>query len=314
MYVALHLAPLTFCIFQFLLRKPGSQLSKSFAEAHNIGDHAVTEGITHDDFKAIYTLWHTKLGVTTIGCLGSSEYMHTRAALILLSRVVLVYPTQPKIGDKILESLASLQSDDNPRPDIRATAQGYCSQLTKARDEGMWKEENIAVTRARQEKEKAKAEERKKNLALQHENMKKESEAITREIGDGRYGRDRRDDRGRLDDRGRGWGVDPRLHQQRGPPMNAGAPIFTPKGGAQRELGFPERRENDRRTSGHERDVYIPPNRRDGAAATRRQEEGRGERRKRSRSPDQADDSSEQQLAKRSRGEWAPPPRRSARR
>jgi len=32
--------------------------------------------------------------------------------------------------------------------------------------------------------------------------MKKESEAITREIGDGgRYGRDRRDDRGRPDDR-----------------------------------------------------------------------------------------------------------------
>jgi THO complex subunit 2 len=302
-----------------LLPKPGSKLSKSFADANDIGDHSVTDGITHDDFQVIYTQWHNKIGVSSIGCLASSEYMHTRAALIVLSRIVLVYPTQPKIGDKILKSLASLQSDDNPRPDIRATAQGYYSQLTKARDEGMWKEENIAVTRARQEKEKAKAEERKKNLALQHENMKKESEAITREIGDGgRYGRDRRDDRGRPDDRsrpddrGRPWGGDSRVHQhQRGPPLNVSAPIFTPKVGAQRELGFADRRELERRGGGHERDVYVPPNRRDGPA-TRRQDENRGERRKRSRSPEQADDS-EHQAPKRSRGEWAPP-RRSTRR
>lgn len=294
-----------------LLLQPGSKLSKAYAEANNIGDHSVKDGITHDDFKAIYTQWHSKIGVSSIGCLASSEYMHTRAALIVLSRIVLVYPTQPKVGDKILKSLSSLQSEDNPRPDIRATAQGYHSQLTKARDEGMWKEENIAVTRARQEKEKAKAEERKKNLALQHENMKKETEAITREIGDGdRYGRDRRDDRGRPDDRGRAWGADPRAHQQRGPPMNVSAPVFTPKVGAQRELGFADRREHDRR-GGHERDVYVPPNRRDGPV-TRRQEDGRGERRKRSRSPERGDDSEHQQ-SKRSRGEWAPP-RRSARR
>mmetsp|Transcript_4637 Transcript_4637/g.7135 ORF Transcript_4637/g.7135 Transcript_4637/m.7135 type:complete len:1629 (-) Transcript_4637:94-4980(-) len=287
---------------------PGSKLSKAYAEANNIGDHSVTDGITHDDFKAIYTQWHSKIGVSSIGCLASSEYMHTRAALIVLSRIVLVYPTQPKVGDKILKSLSSLQSEDNPRPDIRATAQGYHSQLTKARDDGMWKEENIAVTRARQEKEKAKAEERKKNLALQHENMKKESEAITREIGDGdRYGRDRRDDRGRPDDRGRAWGADPRAHQQRGPPMNGSAPVFTPKVGAQRELGFADRRER----GGHERDVYVPPNRRDGPV-TRRQEDGRGGGRKRSRSPDRGDDSEHQQ-SKRTRGEWAPP-RRSARR
>ena len=290
--------------------QPGSKLSTEFAEANNIGDHSVTDGITHDDFKALYTQWHSKIGVSSIGCLASSEYMHTRAALIVLSRIVLVYPTQPKVGDKILNSLSSLQREDNPRPDIRATAQGYCSQLTKARDEGMWKEENIAVTRARQEKEKAKAEERKKNLALQHENMKKESEAITREIGDGgRYGRDRRDDRGRLDDRGRPWGADP---MRRGPPMNASAPVFTPKVGVQRELGFVDRRDHDRRGGGGgpERDVYVPPNRRDGPV-TRRQEEGRGERRKRSRSPDR--DDTEHQQSKRSRGEWAPP-RRSARR
>lgn len=133
--------------------------------------------------------------------------MFTRAALIVLSRIVLVFPTQPKMGTLILKSLTPLQSDDK-RPDIRATAQGYSSQVTKARDEGMWKEENLAVTKARQEREKKKLEERRKKLAQQHEEMKKESETISREIGDSGYRRDGRDNRGRT---GAPWGTDPRM-------------------------------------------------------------------------------------------------------
>lgn len=133
--------------------------------------------------------------------------MHTRSALIVLSRIVLVFPTQPKTGNKILKTLRPLQSDENDRPDIRATAQGYSSQLMKARDEGYWKEENIAVTKARQEREKMKAEEKKKKLAKQHEDMKKESEMIARQLGDG-GGRDGwRPDRR---DGGRPRGMDPR--------------------------------------------------------------------------------------------------------
>ena len=130
--------------------------------------------------------------------------MHTRCALIVLSRIVLVYPTQPKVGDKFLDILSTLQADES-RPDIRATAQGYASQLAKARDEGMWKEENIAVTKARQEKEQMKVEERRKKLAQQHEAMRKDTEKIDRQLGVG--GRDNRDfGRGGRDDmRGRPW-------------------------------------------------------------------------------------------------------------
>lgn len=166
--------------------------------------------MTHEDYKAIYSQWHKKLGSAAIGCLKSSEYMHTRAALIVLSRIVLVFPTQPKTGDQILKALGPLQNDDE-KPDIRATAKGYASQLMKARDEGMWKEENIAVTKARQEREKMKAEEKKKKLAKQHEEMKKESELISKKLGlgDSRDGwrTDRRDGR---DDRSRPWGIDAR--------------------------------------------------------------------------------------------------------
>ena len=130
--------------------------------------------------------------------------MHTRCALIILSRIVLVYPTQPKVGDKFLDILSVLQADES-RPDIRATAQGYASQLAKARDEGMWKEENIAVTKARQEKEQMKVEERRKKLAQQHEAMRKDTEKLDKQLGV--VGRDNRDfGRGRDDMRGRQWG------------------------------------------------------------------------------------------------------------
>jgi hypothetical protein len=70
------------------------------------------------------------------------------------------------------------------------------------------KEENIAVTKARQEREKMKAEEKKKRLEKQHEDMKKESEMISKQLGDSRDWRsDRRDIR---DDRSRPFGIDPR--------------------------------------------------------------------------------------------------------
>jgi hypothetical protein len=193
------------CFFQ-----PGTRLSKEFAEENGFDLRVLTGGITHDDYRSLYSQWHKKIGSAAIGCLESAEYMHTRAALIVLSRIVSVFPTQPKIGERILKTLAPLQSEDNERPDIRATAQGYCSQLTKARDEGMWKEENIAVTRARQEREKMKAEEKKKKLAERHEEMKKETETISRQLQDD--GRDawRQDRRDGSYERGRPWSTDPR--------------------------------------------------------------------------------------------------------
>ncbi len=198
--------------FHYIARQPGSQLSKEFAQENGIDTHSLISGITHDDYKTIYSLWHQKIGSAAIGCLESSEYMHTRAALIVLSRVVQVFPTQPKTGEKILKTLVPLQGDDNSeRPDIRATAQGYGSQLTKARDEGMWKEENIAVTKARQEREKMRVEERKKKLAKQHEDLKKESELISKKLYDnnGRDGWRPRDDRPRQQ-----WGMDQRMHSR----------------------------------------------------------------------------------------------------
>ena len=286
-------------------------LSEEFAEKHGIGHHATTEGVTHDDYKNLYTEWHIKIGSAAIGCLKSTEYMHTRAALIILSRIVLVFPTQPKTGEKILTTLEPLQNDERTRPDIRATAQGYGSQLMKSRDEGMWKEESVAVTKAREEKEKLKAEERKKKLAEQQEAMKKEQAEIEREIGyqPGVRDRGRRDGRG-----GRPWGMDQRMDQRMrgGPPLNAAAVTFQPKEGVARDLsrGPPPQPSMDARRGidgeRWERDRGgRPPDSRN---------EPRGQRRKRSRSPERVGEDSRGGPEKRLRGGeagWEPPARRN---
>ena len=70
------------------------------------GDGAL-EDISYDDFKKLYNKWHAILGQTFLGCLESKEYIHTRAGLILLSRIVNVFPTRPVLGEKIMDELNS---------------------------------------------------------------------------------------------------------------------------------------------------------------------------------------------------------------
>jgi len=163
-------------------------------------EEGTLEDISYDNFKKLYNKWHAILGQTFLGCLESKEYIHTRAGLILLSRVVNVFPTRPVLGEKIMDALAPLKDDTN-RQDLRSMALGYSSQLIKARDEGIW-EEDLAAAKARREKKEKEAEERKKAAEKQFQEMQKESDAIDRQLGGG--GRRDWDDRARSAPRGGG--------------------------------------------------------------------------------------------------------------
>lgn len=163
-------------------------------------DEGTLEDISYENFKNLYNKWHAILGQTFLGCLESKEYIHTRAGLILLSRVVNVFPTRPVLGEKIMDALAPLKDDTN-RQDLRSMALGYSSQLIKARDEGVW-EEDLAAAKARREKKEKEAEERKKAAEKQFQEMQKESDAIDRQLGGG--GRRDWDDRARSAPRGGG--------------------------------------------------------------------------------------------------------------
>lgn len=184
--------------------------------------------VTYDDFEKLYTKWHNAIGSTLLGCLRSTEYMHQRNSLVLLTRLVGVFPTKPGLGNKLLKGLAPLQEETNKFADIRASAQAYSMQLLRARDDGVWKEEDQATVAARLAEEKAAAKARQAKAEKQMEELKRDSEKITAEIGDNdrRGGRGRgvsrddrqRDDRPRLpDDRGDGQG-----RERSPPPGNVG--------------------------------------------------------------------------------------------
>jgi THO complex subunit 2 len=174
--------------------KPGGFMEDRSEE----GEGSAT-AITYKDFEGHYNSWHSSLGASLIGCLKSKEYIHTRTGLLVLTRIVDVFPTRPKVAYKLQDALAPLQDEASARPDIRASASSYGMMLLRARDEGKWVEEDASVVKAREEKEKQVAEERKKKLAEQFQEMERETEKITQEIGprdshrnDRRRGRDSR--------------------------------------------------------------------------------------------------------------------------
>jgi THO complex subunit 2 len=175
---------------QEVLGREGSCMSKPGVD--------IKKGIrstVHKEFVALYNTWHASLGAALMGCLQSSEYMHTRAGLVVLTRLVEVFPTRPKLGNKLLQVLAPLQDESSSRPDIRASANAYGMMLLKARDEGKWIEEDAAVAKARAEKEMVAAEKRKRKIAQQFQEMKRDSEKITEEIGSRDGIKDRHDRR-----------------------------------------------------------------------------------------------------------------------
>ena len=176
--------------------KSGAKMAK--------GDEGECSTVSLDDFTVLFNKWHASIGFTALGCLQSSDYMHMRNSLIVLSRMVDVYPSRPGIGNKLLKALVPLQDEEkNSFADIRAAAQSYGMQLLKARDEGVWREETEAAVQARQAKEQAAAEARQKKAEAQMEEIKREAAMITEELGEwdrgrGRGGRDQA--RGRPDD------------------------------------------------------------------------------------------------------------------
>lgn len=141
--------------------------------------------VSFEDYKELYNSWHATIGQAMIGCLDSTEYMHVRSCFVILSRIVDAFPTRPKLGQKLFSALEPLQDETYPLPDIMTAAQAYGTLLIKARTNGVWKEEDAATIKAREEKEKAKIAEKKKRREEQHAQMKRDTEKLNEEIGEG---------------------------------------------------------------------------------------------------------------------------------
>lgn len=158
--------------------------------------------VSFEDYKDLYNKWHAAIGQATIGCLDSTEYMHVRSCFVVLSRIVEAFPTRPKLGQKLLNSLEPLQDESYPLQDIKTAAQAYGTLLIKARGDGVWKEEDSATIKAREEKEKAETAAKLKRREEQLAEMKRDMEKLNVEIGES----------GKRDDRD---------SRRRGPPVEA---------------------------------------------------------------------------------------------
>jgi THO complex subunit 2 len=186
--------------------KPGSYMVDPVEEGAST-DEGSLYAVSFEQYRLRFEKWHMAIGAAALGCLQSSEYMHTRASLIVLSRIVDVFPTRPNLGNKLFEVLEPLKSEDSNLPDIRSAAQSYFMQLTKARTDGVWKEEDAAVVEARIKAEKEAQQLRKRLAKERFDSMKMESEKINAEIGRGdRFGGRDRQPR----DNGRGAAADGR--------------------------------------------------------------------------------------------------------
>jgi len=230
------------------------------------GEQQDPVSVSYEAFEALYNKWHAAIGAAVLGCLKSSEYMHTRNCLIVLTRMVEVYPTRPALGTRFIRALGPLQDESYTLNDIRASAQAYGMQLIRARDDGAWKEEDAVDVKARADKEQATAAARQKKALAQMAEMKRDSDKITDEIGLDGKGGGRGGDRG-SGDRRRPPAAESRDQQQQasatsdavrrgGGPVSIGGKTFEP---ANSNRDTAVRGKDDRRVGGGGGGGPLPP-------------------------------------------------------
>jgi len=166
--------------------------------------HDPSRAINFEDFKELYTSWQKAMAHGLIGCLhakaknsrDSAAALRQRSAFIILNRLVRSFPTSPDIGDQIFKELKPFQDEDQ-RLDIKPIVNAYYAQLTKAVNEGCWKEQTATQRREREQEEKARVNERKRRAEQIQVEMDKEISQADMELGIGNRGRtgDRRENR-----------------------------------------------------------------------------------------------------------------------
>jgi hypothetical protein len=163
------------------------------------------EKMDFERFKNTYSSWQKVLADGLVGCLqakpknpdDAAASLRLRAALALLNRMVRIFPTNPAFGDRLRQELKLLQDDDS-RPDMKPIFNAYLAQLTKAMNEGCWKEQTVAQRREREKEEQAKIDERKKRQKELRREMDVDMAQVDLELGNDNRARgvtDRRDTR-----------------------------------------------------------------------------------------------------------------------
>lgn len=102
--------------------------------------------VSYPEFVKLSANWHRKLTLDVFKtCLASGDYMQMKNALLVLNRMVRIYPATREDAQELLRTLGPLR-DADPREDLKILARMYCTALEMA-----LRDKNRAVVDSRQE-------------------------------------------------------------------------------------------------------------------------------------------------------------------
>ncbi|RHY96056.1 hypothetical protein DYB35_002031, partial [Aphanomyces astaci] len=145
--VTLNLSGLVLCTtereasnFGIFLRETFSVLGRWYESADEFNDQGVRSGFSvsltdptnildYDKYRNLYRKWHNHLEKVYAHTLTTGEYMPTRNSLVLLTKLIDVFPTTRPTTDKLFGLVDALTKDD--RSDVKLMATSYAAMLKR---------------------------------------------------------------------------------------------------------------------------------------------------------------------------------------
>lgn len=91
--------------------------------------HDPTKTLPHRQYKLVFAKWHKWMAKVFAATLASSEYMPMRNTLIVLTKIIDVFPASKSTAERLLAIVEGLTKED--REDIKIMAKRYFALLTK---------------------------------------------------------------------------------------------------------------------------------------------------------------------------------------
>jgi THO complex subunit 2 len=87
------------------------------------------ESVSYDEFIRLSANWHKRLTLDVFkSCIVSEDYMQMKNVLLVLNRMVRVYPATKEDAEELLATLKPI-SENDPREDLKTLARMYCTGL-----------------------------------------------------------------------------------------------------------------------------------------------------------------------------------------
>lgn len=99
------------------------------AEAFKSYKSGELQPVSHDEFIRLSANWHKRLTLDVFkSCIVSEDYMQMKNVLLVLNRMVRIYPATKEDAEELRVTLKPI-SENDPREDLKTLARMYCTGL-----------------------------------------------------------------------------------------------------------------------------------------------------------------------------------------